>query len=511
MRSSKLSFLLPLILAVARSLVAQTVNAGTPEFFESKIRPILANNCFGCHTNSQLGGLRLDTLDAMKKGGKRGPAIAPGDPENSLLIKAVRQTDPDLKMPAGGKLKASEIADLEAWVKAGAAWPASTASAVTSNKDGKYVISPERHNFWSFLPLKSPPEPAVKDTIWPKTNIDRFVLARLEREGIKPVGPASKHDLLRRVYLDLIGLPPTPEDQAAFEKDTSPDAFARVVDRLLASPQYGERWARIWLDVARYGEDDYRSLNPFPRGYRPYPNAWAYRDWVVRAFNDDLPYNQFVKAQLAGDLIDAKARYKMLPATGFLGLGPWYYDNGSNEVTRADERHDRVDAVTRGFLGLTVACARCHDHKYDPIPQTDYYALAGVFYNTIYEEYPRAPKKTIDAFLKLEDELDGKQKELQEEQQNLTTELSRSLALQTSNYLMGVWEVTGRQKKEMAVVVNDRRLDYELLARWIKYIAKPTVRYHNKDDWQALMKKDGATQKEVKKLADRFQQEIIDV
>ncbi len=153
--------------------------------------------------------------------------------------------------------------------------------------------------------------------------------------------------------------------------------------------------------MARYGEDDYRSLNPNPRGYRPYPNAWAYRDWVIQAFNDDLPYDQFVKAQLAGDLMDAKVRYKMLPATGFLGLGPWYYDNGSNEVTRADERHDRVDAVTRGFLGLTVACARCHDHKYDPIPQTDYYALAGVFFNTVYEEYPRAPKKVVDEFTKL--------------------------------------------------------------------------------------------------------------
>ncbi len=511
MRFIKLAVVLPSLFASLETLAAQTVNAGAPEFFENKIRPILANNCFGCHTNSQLGGLRLDTLEAMKKGGKRGPAIVPGDAENSLLIKAVRQVDPNLKMPSGGKLKASEIADLEAWIKAGAAWPANTASAAISSKDGKYVISPERRNFWSFLPLKNPPEPAVKDTKWAKTAIDRFVLARLEKEGIKPAGQASKHDLLRRAYLDLIGLPPTPDDFAAFEKDAAPDAFAKVVDRLLASPEYGERWARIWLDVARYGEDDYRSLNPFPRGYRPYPNAWAYRDWVVRAFNDDLPYDQFVKAQLAGDLMDAKVRSKMLPATGFLGLGPWYYDNGSNEVTRADERHDRVDAVTRGFLGITVQCARCHDHKYDPVPQTDYYALAGVFFNTIYEEYPQAPKAIVDQFKKTEDEIDEKQKTLQELQKSLTGELARSLSLQTSNYLMGVWEVTGKQKKDIALVVNDRRLDYELLERWIKYMAKPTTRYHNKDEWQALMKKGGATQKEVKKLADRFQQEIIDV
>ena len=511
MRLNKLAVVLPLLVATVEPLAAQTANAGTPEFFENKIRPILANNCFGCHTNSQLGGLRLDTLEGMKKGGKRGPAIIIGEPEKSPLIQAVRQTDPDLKMPSGGKLKQQDVADLEAWVKAGAAWPASTASAATPTKDGKYVLSPERRNFWSFLPLKSPQIPPVNDTKWSKTAIDRFVLARLEKEGIKPVAPATKHDLLRRSYLDLTGLPPTPDDYAAFDKDNSADAFAKVVDRLLASPHYGERWGRIWLDVARFGEDDYRSLNPNPRGYRPYPNAWAYRDWVIRAFNDDLPYDQFVKAQLAGDLMDPAVRYKMLPATGFLGLGPWYYDNGSNEVTRADERHDRVDAVTRGFLGLTVQCARCHDHKYDPIPQTDYYALAGVFFNTIYEEYPQAPKKIVDQFKKTEAEIDEKQKVLQELQKTLTSELARSLSLQTSNYLVGVWEVTGKQKKEMALVVNDRRLDYELLERWIKYMAKPTTRYHNKEEWQALMKKGGGTQQGAKKLADKFQQEIIDV
>ena len=511
MRFQQAVVALPFLLAAVQPVAAQTVNAGTPEFFENRIRPILANNCFGCHTNTQLGGLRLDTLDGMKKGGKRGPSIVAGDPDSSLLIKAVRQTDPDLKMPFGGKLKDSEIADLAAWVKAGAIWPASTASAATSSKDGKYVISPERRNFWSFLPLENPQPPAVKDTKWPKSDIDRFVLARLEKEGLKPVGAASKHDLLRRAYLDLTGLPPTPDDYAAFEKDNSSQAFAKVVDRLLASPHYGERWGRIWLDVARFGEDDYRSLNPNPRGYRPYPNAWAYRDWVVRAFNDDLPYDQFVKAQLAGDLMDSSVRYKMLPAAGFLGLGPWYYDNGSNEVTRADERHDRVDAVTRGFLGLTVQCARCHDHKYDPIPQTDYYALAGVFFDTIYQEYPEAPKKVVEEYTKIEDQIDEKERVLQETQRTLTSELARSLSLQASNYLMGAWEVAGPSKKEMDQVVNDRRLDYELLARWIKYMEKPSARYHNKDAWQAMLKNGGGTRRQAQKLADKFQQEIIDV
>jgi mono/diheme cytochrome c family protein len=514
-RSNTVASGIALLLACAPQLsIAQTINAKSPEFFETRIRPILANNCYGCHTNSALGGLRLDSLEAMKTGGKRGAALVVGDPDNSLLIKAIRQGDPSLKMPSGGKLKDSEIADLEAWVKAGAVWPKSTAVAVTtgpSSSGGKYIISAERRNFWSFLPLAKPAVPAVKDTRWPKTDIDRFILARLEKEGLKPVAPASKHDLIRRATLDLIGLDPTPEEYSAFEKDTSPDAFAKVVDRLLASPHYGERWGRIWLDVARYGEDDYRSLNPNPRGYRPYPNAWAYRDWVVQAFNDDLPYDQFVKAQLAGDLMDPKIRYKMLPATGFLGLGPWYYDNGSNEVTRADERHDRVDAVTRGFMGMTVACARCHDHKYDPIPQTDYYALAGVFFNTIYEEYPEAPKKIVEEFTKLQDELDEKNKILQEMNQNVSTELSRSLAFQTSNYLMGVWDVTNKQKKEMAQVVESRRLDYELLERWVKYMAKPTDKYKYKDAWQAMMKKPNPTQADAQKLANQFQQDVVEV
>ncbi|MES1257232.1 MAG: PSD1 and planctomycete cytochrome C domain-containing protein [Acidobacteriota bacterium] len=512
MPRSKYAALTVALIAFSRTTplaFAQAVNAGSPEFFENRVRPILANNCYGCHTNSALGGLRLDSLEAMKAGGKRGASVVPGDPENSLLIKAVKQVDPSLKMPSGGKLKVAEIADLEAWVKAGAVWPKGGPAPVAAAPGGQYIISPERRSFWSLLPLTNPPVPAVRDAKWGKTAIDRFILARLDKEGLKPVAPASKHDLLRRATLDLTGLSPTPEEYAAFEKDASPDAFAKVVDRLLASPHYGERWGRIWLDVARYGEDDYRSLNPNPRGYRPYPNAWAYRDWVVQAFNDDLPYDQFVKAQLAGDLMDPKIRYKMLPATGFLGLGPWYYDNGSNEVTRADERHDRVDAVTRGFLGLTVACARCHDHKYDPIPQTDYYALAGVFFNTIYDEYPQAPKKVVAEFTKLQDDLDDKQKIFQEMNQNVSNELSRSLAFQTSNYLMGVWEATSRQKKEMAAVVESRRLDYELLERWVKYMGKTTDKYHNKDAWQALMKRGGGAQADAQKLADKFQEEVI--
>ena len=471
-------------------LQAQTP-AASPDFFETRIRPVLANNCYSCHTGSQLGGLRLDSRDAMLKGGKSGAALLPGDADKSLIIKAVQQTGP-LKMPMGTKLNSDQVEDLIAWVKAGAVWPQAVLPASAMSSNGKYNITPERRAFWSLQPLKNPAPPPVKDARWPKTAIDRFVLAKLESEGLKPVKAASRRDLIRRASFDLTGLPPTPEEIAAFEKDAAPDAFAKVVDRMLESPGYGERWGRFWLDVARYGEDDYRSLNPNPRGYRPYPNAFLYRDWVIQAFNDDLPYDTFVKAQLAGDLMDEKVRYKMLPATGFLGLGPWYYDNGSVEVTRADERHDRVDVVTRGFLGLTVACARCHDHKYDPIPQTDYYSLGGVFLNTVYHEYPRVPKTVLDQYTKVEEQIEQKQKLLQTVQSNLGTQLSESLVFKTSAYLQAVYDVVV-SKREKDTVVEDRKLDYELLDRWIAYMAKPTDKYKYKEAWQAMIKRASAT------------------
>lgn len=501
MRSS----ILILLLAVPRLLTAQALPPNSPDFFETKVRPILATNCYACHTESALGGLRLDSIEGMTKGGKRGPALIPGDPDKSLLIQAVKQTDPALKMPMGGKLKDSEIEVFSVWVKAGAIWPKAGVPV------SKNTISPERKNFWSFVPLHDVEVPQPKDSSWVRTAIDRFVLARLEREGLKPAPAASRRDLLRRATLDLIGLPPTFEEIQAFEKDESPEAFAKVVDRLLASPQYGERWGRLWLDVARYGEDDYRSLDPMRRGFNPYPNAYLYRDWVIQAFNNDMPYAEFVKQQIAGDLMDEKLHHKTLPATGFLGLGPWYYDNGAVEVTRADERHDRVDVVTRGFLGLTVACARCHDHKYDPIPTKDYYSLAGVFLNTSYNEFPRVPRSVVDQYKVVEDEVERKQKLLRDIQSNLGSQLSQALAFEAAKYLEAVWEVTGTPKKEMAAVVEDKKLDYELLDRWIKYMARATELYAYKKPWQEMMTKTGVTVQQARRAAKQFQEKLIAV
>ncbi len=459
----------------------------------------------------ELGGLRVDSRDALLKGGKTGPAIIAGDPDKSLLILAVRQTDPKLAMPMGGaKLKDAEIGDLAAWIKAGAKWPEGPAPVIANPKRGQYIITAEQRAFWSFQPLQKPALPAVKNPKWAKTDIDRFVLAKLEREGLTPVGLANRRTLIRRATLDLTGLPPSPDDIKSFENDKSPGAYAKLIDRLLDSPQYGERWGRFWLDVARYGEDDYRSLDPKGRGNNPYPFAYLYRDWVVKAFNDDMPYDLFVKAQIAGDLLDPSIRVKTIPGTGFLGGGPWYYDNGAVEITHADERHDRVDVVTRGFLGVTVGCARCHDHKYDPIPTTDYYALAGVFLNTVYHEYPMVPKAAYEEYKAREKAVEAKQKLLAKFMSDESSQLAQTLAFQASKYMQAAWKVTGEPKEDVTKVVDDEKLDYELFDRWLKFLAKPPKHYPYLIKWQEMVKS-GGTAEEARKLAGEFQKLLIAV
>jgi hypothetical protein len=487
-------------------LGAPAAKSADGDLFESKVRPILANNCYACHAALRLGGLRVDSREELLKGGASGPAIVPGDPEKSLLIRAVRQTDEKLKMPQGGKLDKEEVDALVEWVRAGAPWPESKTPLISSPT----TIRPEERAFWSFQPLRKPAAPPVDNQTWPRTDIDRFVLAALEKQGMKPVAAADKRTLLRRVTLDLTGLPPSPEEFAAFEQDASPDAFAKVVDRLLASPQYGERWGRFWLDVARYGEDDYRSLDPMRRGYNPYPNAYLYRDWVVKAFNDDLPYDQFVKAQLAADQMDESRGIAMLPGLGFLGLGPWYYDNGAVEITHADERHDRVDVVSRGFLGLTVGCARCHDHKYDPVSTRDYYALAGVFGNTQYTEIPLAPKATVEEFRAKKKLLEAKEELLGEITRDESLRVALGLVYQASQYMVAVWKVTGEPKEEAAKVVEAGKLETEVFDRWLKFLAKPPKFYPYLTAWQEMVKR-GGTLPEAKKLAAEFEKLLIEI
>jgi cytochrome c553 len=505
------------VTAVVRASIADAVpQAAAPQidFFETKIRPVLVESCFDCHTADEKGGLRLDSRTAMLKGGESGPAIVPGDPDASLLIKAIRHTQGIPKMPrSADKLPDAAIAALAEWIKMGAPWPVAAASAsgpAPSGMTAERPIDPALKSFWSFGPITKPAVPQPADAAWAKTDIDRFVLARLERDGMAPVGTADKRTLIRRATLDLTGLPATADEIDAFEKDSSPDAFATVVDRLLASPRYGEHWGRLWLDVARYGEDDPRSLDPMSRGYSPYPNAYLYRDWVIKAFNDDLPYDQFVTAQIAADLLEEKNRIRHLPALGLLGLGPWYYDNGAVEITRADERHDRIDVVTRGFLGLTVACARCHDHKYDPIAAKDYYALSGVFLNTSYTEYPLAPKAVVDEYKAAEKKVKDKEKLLSEFSDTESRQLSETLAMQASKYMQAAWKVLGEPKEDLWRVASREKLDYELFDRWVKFLGKPPKYYPYLTKWQAMVK-EGGSEEEAKKLAEEFQDVLLGV
>jgi cytochrome c553 len=427
----KAAAVLPTALLLASALRGAAPAPATPaisakdlQFFESKIRPVLVDKCYKCHSKDAdkvRGGLILDTREGLMHGGNTGPAIEPGNPGKSLLIDAISYKNEDLQMPPKGeKLSDQQIADLTEWVRRGAPDPRTLVSKGSSAAYGGVG-----KNHWSFQPLKKPEIPEVQNKEWVKNPIDNFVLAKLEANGMTPNVPADKATLIRRVYFDLIGLPPHPSEVIAFAKDTSPDAYEKLVDRLLASPQYGEHWARYWLDVARYS--DTKGDAPGQEDLR-YPHAWTYRDWVIDAFNADLRYDYFIIAQIAGDRFNAilenqkaqaqkkaasaqksapmqnvagkpadvagsdepavelpKVEVKanrvetrpMLAAEGFLTLGNQF--NGR----RDDIIGDQIDVTTKAFLGLTVGCARCHDHKFDPIPTKDYYSLYGIFANSV--------------------------------------------------------------------------------------------------------------------------------
>src|SRR5262249_48195330 len=293
--------------------------------------------------------------------------------------RAVRQAG-DLKMPPKGRLTDKEVADLAAWVKIGAPWPEPAAATRTGPTPTGTVFTAEQKAFWAFQPVRDPPVPCVNDAAWPRSPLDCFILAKLEANGLRPAPPVDRRTLLRRVTFDLTGLPPTPEEVEAFLADDSPDAFAKVVDRLLASPAYGERWGRHWLDVARYADSNGLDENT------AFANAWRYRDYVIAAFNHDKPFDQLLVEQLAGDLLapdaDESVNHERLIATGFLALGPKLLAEPDKQKLLMDVVDEQIDVTCRAFLALTVGCARCHDHKFDPIPQADYYSLAGIFKST---------------------------------------------------------------------------------------------------------------------------------
>jgi mono/diheme cytochrome c family protein len=340
-------------------------------FFESKIRPLFVEQCYQCHGPSkQKGGLRLDSRSAILAGGDQGPALVPNNPKESLIVKAISYESEDLKMPPKKKLSAAQLRDVERWIARGAVWPKEAAKADDSSgvRRGAFQITAKDREHWAFRPLCKNSPPSVKGADWVETPIDRFILARLEAKKLKPNPEADKRTLIRRATFDLTGLPPTPEETAAFLADDSPAAYERLVDRLLASPAYGEKWGRHWLDLVRYAE-----TNSYERDNAK-PHAWRFRDYVVKSFNSDKPMDRFVEEQLAGDELypgDADA----LVATGFYRLGLWDDEPVDPLQARYDVLDDVVATTGQVFLGLTIDCARCHDHKIDPIAQKDYYKL----------------------------------------------------------------------------------------------------------------------------------------
>ncbi len=363
------------------TVLEKPTTTGQLAFFEKKIRPVLADKCYKCHSaqaEKVKGGLLLDTRAGARAGGDTGRAVVPGNPAGSLLLKALRWDDKDLQMPPekeGGKLPEAVIRDFEQWVKMGAPDPREGAAAPVAKK---YDTSGAK-NWWSFQPLQKVSVPQPKNSAWARSDVDRFLMAGLEAQGLKPVGDADKPTLLRRIYFDLTGLPPSPEQERTFLNDTGPKAFEKLVDALLASPQFGERWGRHWLDVARYAESSGRDENV------TFPNAWRYRDYVVAAFNQDKPFDRFIQEQIAGDLLPAKnaaERAENLIATGFLAVGAKSLNETDPRQFAVDLADEQISSVSEAVLGLTVGCARCHDHKFDPISQRDYAALAGIFLST---------------------------------------------------------------------------------------------------------------------------------
>jgi len=361
--------LLTLTLSLAAIGLANADEKG--DFFESKIRPLLAKHCLECHANEgPEAELRLTSRENLLKPAESGESPFNADnPAESRLLAAIRY-DGDTQMPPAGKLSDEEIAYFEKWILDGAVWPKSG----TPIRASGLVISDSDRQHWAFRPAASPPTPSVTKTDWVRTPIDAFVLAKLEAAGLSPNPPADRRTLFRRLSYDVTGLPPTETEMAEFLADQSPDAYERAVERLLASPRYGERWGRHWMDVARYADTKDGVLMFGADRLRPF--AYTYRDYVIRALNEDIPYDQFIREQLAADLIQPAVESWRLGALGFLTLGRMF-DNNVHDII-----DDQIDTTTRGFLGLTVSCARCHDHKFDPIPQSDYYALAGIFQST---------------------------------------------------------------------------------------------------------------------------------
>ncbi len=467
------------------------------DFFERRIRPVLAQHCYECHSaasKSLKAGLRADTRDGLRLGGKSGePAIVPGDAEKSLLLKAIRHTSADLQMPPKKKLAAQQIADFETWIRSGAPDPREEKpSAISGQRSAK--------SHWAFVAPKDQPLPKVKDTAWPQSPVDRFILAKLEANGLKPSPPADPRTLIRRMTYDLTGLPPSPEEVEAFAMACSTgnhqSAIANLVERLLASPQYGERWARHWLDVARYADT---KGYVYAREERFYPHAYAYRDWVVRALNNDLPYDRFLMLQIAGDqlvegfkgqgsraqvtstarpqsnglepeTLNPKPHLDDLAALGFLTVGRRFI-GVTHEII-----DDRIDVVTRGTMGLTVQCARCHDHKYDPIPTADYYSLYGVFQASADELVQIEFPEKSDALAAFEKEYQIRLNKLNTTMATRRAETAARARARVTDYLLAQFELSKYPEEGFDQILTEQDLIPATVRRWQAYLEQARKR-----------------------------------
>ncbi len=448
----------------------------TPEqtdFFEARIRPVLVEKCRKCHgPDEPKFGLRLDSRAALLQGGDAGPVVTPGDPESSPLIEAVRHAGP-VRMPPKEKLPPQAIADLEAWVKMGLPWPESPKPTAAATEDA-------RPDHWAFQLVHRPDLPAVQAASWPRNEIDRFVLARLEAADLAPSPPADRRTLIRRVSFDLIGLPPTPGEVEAFVNDPAPDAYERLISRLLDSPRYGERWGRYWLDVARFADT---------KGYVffeevDYPFAYTYRDYVIDALNDDKPYDRFLLEQLAADKLDLGDDRRPLAAMGFLTAGGRFINNQHDIID------DRIDVVTRGLMGLTVTCARCHDHKFDPIPSEDYYSLYGVFASSTEPNVPPLfePTPQTDEYRAFAKQLEAREAKLAEFVRTKHEQLVSGSRRRAGEYLKAAHQATMRPSTEDFMLIADGGdLNPTMLVRWQKYLER-TKRVHHPvfAPWQEL-------------------------
>jgi len=440
------------------------------QFFEKRIRPVLVENCYKCHSATAekvKGSFLLDTKEAMLKGGSTGPAIVLGKPEKSLLIKAIKSTNEDEMMPPkGDRLPANVIADLEQWIRSGAPDPRITPAGA---KSALHVDMEKAKKHWAYQPLAAPAVPKVKDAKkWARTDLDKFVLAKLESKSLEPSVMADRRTLIRRAAFDLVGLPPSAQEVADFIADKSPNAFEKVIDRLLASPHYGERWGRHWLDVARYS-DTTGDRQAGARRDPKYPYAWTYRDYVINAFNTDKPYDQFIIEQIAADRLELGDNKMPLAAMGFITVGKRFMGN-VNEII-----DDRIDVITQGLMGTTVACARCHDHKFDPIPQRDYYSLHGVFASS--EEpaeepmlFPPADKAAFADFNKQVEEIEAAIAGIRASEEGKVLAQFRGAV---DKYLLGARELNLSAKKPTALVFSRQKgFDPDIFDRWVESLKK---------------------------------------